>query len=32
MFNVHTALRGIDVPSDVGYDGFIHGSSNNSTL
>ena len=32
MFNVYTALRSIDIPSDVGYDVFVHGSGNNSTL
>lgn len=32
MFCVYTALHSTDIPLDVGYDGFIHGSSNNSTL
>lgn len=32
MFNVYTALRSIDISSDVGYDAFVHGSGNNSTL
>ena len=32
MFSVYTALRSIDIPSDVGFDGYVHGSGNNSTL